>query len=154
MISTHLSIHGCNGHTVVTLRGELDLADAPYVAAVLMAVADREPEIVADLTGLEFIDSSGLAALERGREQARQAGGDLLLAAPQRQVIRLLAITRLARDFSVYASVEDAASTIRTLGTPGGGSCWRCGLCRPRPRPRRLAHDSVNRRQRARRGPA
>jgi anti-sigma B factor antagonist len=112
MISTELSIRGCDGHVVVTLRGELDLADAASVAAALTAVADREPEIIVDLTGLEFIDTVGVAALARGRKHARRAGGDLLLAAPQRQVMRVLTITRLADDFSVYANAEEAASSI------------------------------------------
>jgi anti-sigma B factor antagonist len=44
---------------------------------------------------LEFMDSSGVAALVRGRKHARHAGGDLLLAAPQQQVLRVLAITRI-----------------------------------------------------------
>jgi len=34
---------------------------------------------------------------------------DVLLAAPQQQVRRMLAITRLAEVFSVHACVEDAA---------------------------------------------
>jgi anti-sigma B factor antagonist len=109
MFSTALSTRSCYGHAVVALRGELDLADAAAVAAALTAVAAREPGIIVDLAGLEFIDSSGVAALARGRRQARQAGGDLILAAPQQKVMRVLAITRLADAFSVYATVEDAA---------------------------------------------
>jgi anti-sigma B factor antagonist len=116
MISTDLSICGCDGHVVVTLHGELDLVDATYVAAVLTAVANREPEIIMDLAGLKFIDARGVAALARGRKQARQAGGDLLLAAPQQGVSRVLAVTRVADAFSVYASVEGAAG--------GAGSSW------------------------------
>jgi anti-sigma B factor antagonist len=122
MISTDLSIRGCDGHVVVTLCGELDLADAAYVAAALTAVADREPEIVVDLAGLEFIDSIGVAALARGRKHARRAGGDLLLAAPQEQVMRVLTITRLADDFSVYADAEEAVSRIRSSPRSGRAS--------------------------------
>ena len=110
MFSTELSTRSCDGHTVVALRGELDIADAASVAAALTTIAAREPVIIVDLAGLDFIDSSGVAAVARGRRQARQAGGDLLLAAPQRKVLRVLAITRLAEDFSVYATVAEAAS--------------------------------------------
>jgi anti-sigma B factor antagonist len=109
MISVDLSTRECDGHVVVALRGELDVADAVSVAAALAAVAAREPEIIVDLAGLEFIDSSGLAALVLARKQARQAGGDLLLAAPRQQVLRVLAITRLVDDFCVHASVDEAA---------------------------------------------
>ena len=98
------------GYVVVALRGELDLMDAAAVAAALRAVAARQPRIIADLAGLEFIDSSGVAALAHGRRQARQAGGNLTLAAPQRKVLEVLAITRLAEAFSIYATAEEAAS--------------------------------------------
>jgi anti-sigma B factor antagonist len=103
----------CDGQVVVSLRGELDVADAASVAAALARVAACTRQVIVDLEGLEFIDSSGLAALVRARKHARLAGGDLLLAAPQRQVLRVLAVTRLADVFSVHACVEDAA------GRPG-----------------------------------
>ena len=109
MFSTDLSTRRFDGHAVVALRGELDLADAVAVTAALTAVAAREPAIIVDLAGLEFIDSSGVAALARGRRHAWQAGGDLVLAAPQQKVLRVLAITRLTDAFSVYPTVEEAA---------------------------------------------
>ncbi len=111
MFSVDLSTREFSGHVVVALDGELDLVDAAGVAAALVTVATREPEIIVDLAGLEFIDSSGVAALARGRKLARHAGGDLLLAAPRQQVLRVLAITRLVDEFSVHASVEDAADS-------------------------------------------
>jgi anti-sigma B factor antagonist len=100
----------CDSQVVVVLRGELDVAVAVRVVAELSVVAARERDMIVDLTGLEFIDSSGLAALARVRKQARHAGGDLLLAAPQQQVLRLLTLTRLIDVFSVHASVDEAAS--------------------------------------------
>jgi anti-sigma B factor antagonist len=110
MFSVDLSTRECDGHVVVALRGELDLVDAAGVAAALVTVAAREPKIIVDLAALEFIDASGVAALARGRTHARHAGGDLLLAAP-RQPLRVLAVTQLVDDFSVHASVEEAAGS-------------------------------------------
>jgi anti-sigma B factor antagonist len=112
VFSTDLSTRSGDGRAVVALRGELDLADAAAVAAALTAVAAREPRIIVDLTGLEFIDSSGVAARARGRRAAGQAGGDLVLAAPQGEVLMVLAITRLIDAFCVYATVEEAADKV------------------------------------------
>jgi anti-sigma B factor antagonist len=98
-----------DGRVVVALRGELDVAEAASVAAALATVAAPDREIIIDLAGLDFIDSSGVAALVRVRKHARQVGGDLLLAAPQRQVLRVLTVTRLIEVFSVHACVADAA---------------------------------------------
>jgi anti-anti-sigma factor len=61
-----------------------------------------------DLAALEFINCYALGALGRVRAQARQAGGDLLLAAPRGQVRRILTLTGLIDVFSVHASVEEA----------------------------------------------
>jgi anti-sigma B factor antagonist len=121
MFSVDLSTSEYGGHVVVALRGELDIAG---VAAALAAVAARKPEIVVDLAGLEFIDSSGVAALARGRQHARHAGGDLLLAAPRQQVLRVLTLTCLIDVFPVHASVEEAASSagrLRPAAAPVAG---------------------------------
>lgn len=109
MVGVDLSTSECDGRAVVTLSGELDVADAASVVAALAATVARQREIIIDLAGLEFIDSSGLAALVRVRKQAQRAGGDVLLAAPQHQVLRLLALTRMLDVFSVHASVDEAA---------------------------------------------
>jgi len=111
VVSMDLSTRESDGKAVVALRGELDVADAASVAAALVAVAARAPEIIVDLAGLEFIDSSGLAALVLARVQARRGGGDLLLAAPHDQVLRFLTVTRLADVFSVHVSVDEAAGS-------------------------------------------
>ena len=109
MCSVDLMIRESDGQAVVVLRGELDVAAAVRVVAEITVVAARERDIVVDLAGLEFIDSSGVAALVRARNHARHAGGDLLLAAPREQVLRVLALTRLIDVFSVHTCVDEAA---------------------------------------------
>ncbi len=59
MFSTGLTTRGCGGLAVVALRGELDLADA----GAIVAVPARDPAILVDLAGLEFICSSSAVAL-------------------------------------------------------------------------------------------
>jgi anti-sigma B factor antagonist len=111
MFSVDLSIRETGGHAVVALRGELDIADAAQAAAVLAAVGARGSRVIVDLAGLRFIDASGLAALVRGRKRARRAGGELLLAAPRHQVLRVLTVTGLTSVFAVHASVQEAATS-------------------------------------------
>jgi anti-sigma B factor antagonist len=111
MLDMDLGSGEYGGYAVVALRGELDLLDAADVADALEAFAAREPRIIVDLSGLEFIDASGVAALSRIRRHARDAGGDVLLAAPQRIVRRVLAIIWEGDGFAVYASVAEAAAS-------------------------------------------
>jgi anti-anti-sigma regulatory factor len=65
--------------------------------------------------------------LARAREQARQSGGDLLLAAPRRQVRRILALTGLAGVFSVHTSLAGAAQTAGRSGPDRGRTCIGTG---------------------------
>jgi anti-sigma B factor antagonist len=109
MFSVNLNIRSYDGYAVVALRGELDLADAAAVAVELAQVAALGPGIIVDLARLDFIDCSGVAALQCGRGKAHQAGGDLVLAAPHRNVMRILDVIRLSEAFFVYATVEEAA---------------------------------------------
>jgi anti-sigma B factor antagonist len=109
MVSVELSTRARDGQVVVVLRGELDVGEAAKVAASLAVVAASGCTVIVDLEGLEFIDSSGLAALVRARQHARRAGSDVVLAGPQRQVLRMLAITRLIDVFAVHACVDEAA---------------------------------------------
>jgi anti-sigma B factor antagonist len=109
MCGVDLSTREGGGHVVVVLCGELDMAAAAGVAAALAAAAARQPHVNVDLAGVRFIDASGVAALVRGRNQARHAGGELLLAAPGHRVLRVLALTRLIGVFPVHASVDEAA---------------------------------------------
>jgi anti-anti-sigma factor len=102
--------------------GELDMASATGVAT---AVAAREPQVIVDLADLKFIDSSGVAAIARGRKQPRHAGGDLLLAAPRYQVLRVLTLTRLIDVLPVHASVEEAA---RSAAAPPAARPRRRGM--------------------------
>jgi|SRR5580698_1797340 anti-sigma B factor antagonist len=109
MVSVELITRESDGPDVVVLRGELDVVEAASVARSLAVVAASGRHVIVDLEGLEFIDSSGLAALVLARQQVRRAGSDLLLAAPQQQMLRMLAITRLIDVFAVHACVDDAA---------------------------------------------
>jgi anti-sigma B factor antagonist len=114
MLSVELSIGDFDGQAVVALRGESDLADTLSVASHLIAaVAACGPSVIVDLAGLEGIGYSGLSVLLRMRKWTRQSGGDLPLAAPRQPVRQILEATGLIDVFSVYRSVEEAATSLR-----------------------------------------
>lgn len=109
MFNVDMSTRELAGHGVVSVRGELDVADAPGVASHLItAAAVYGSWVIVDLAGLHFIDAAGLGVLVRALARARRSGGDLPLAAPQGPVRTVLTATGLIDVFSVYASVEEA----------------------------------------------
>jgi anti-sigma B factor antagonist len=74
---------------VTTVRGELDIASADTLSAALDKVAAEE-RVVLDLSGVDFMDSSGLAVVLRQAMHRRQAGGVLQIRRPSVSVRRLL----------------------------------------------------------------
>ncbi|MBC7590775.1 MAG: STAS domain-containing protein [Salinibacterium sp.] len=61
-----------------------------------------------DLSDVDFIDSSGLGALIGGLKAARQAGGDLRIAAPNEQVRLVLQLTNMERVLTAYPAASSA----------------------------------------------
>jgi len=109
MFSVDLSTREFAGHGVVTLRGKLEVVDAPAVASHLVtATAVYGPRVILDVSGLECIDSAGLGVLVRALTRTRRSGGDLPLAGPRDVVSRVLTATGLSGVFSVFSSVEQA----------------------------------------------
>lgn len=68
MVSMDLRTPECDGRLSSGMRGELDGADT---ASVAVTVAVRERVVIVDLAGLEFIESSGLAALVLARKPGK-----------------------------------------------------------------------------------
>lgn len=80
----------------VALSGELDLASAPHLQQVLDQLCrDGYPEIVLDLSGLEFLSAAGVTVFHRVDDHLRAANGRLVLHRPGHRARRVLAITGL-----------------------------------------------------------
>jgi anti-sigma B factor antagonist len=85
------------GDTVrVSLKGELDISSAPRLEDDLSRIeADEPATIVLDLSGLDFMDSTGLRLLIGADSRAREAGRRLVLIQGNEMVQRVLRVTRL-----------------------------------------------------------
>lgn len=94
---------------LLTLTGRLTAATAPQLRdAIKRLVDDRHIELLFDISGLVFLDSSGLAVIVSGLKTTRELGGWLKLSGITPQVSEIFKLTRLDRVFNVYPSVEDA----------------------------------------------
>jgi anti-sigma B factor antagonist len=78
--------------TGVALTGDLDMADAEAIQSLLATLArEAAPEpVIVDLRGLAFIDSHGVRALFRAKDDAERAGSRLTLWAGDGPVRRTL----------------------------------------------------------------
>lgn len=110
---------------VLTLGGELDLATVPLLQEQLDRAVRGRGTVVIDLSGLRFIDSSGLRVLVRAEGQLRASGGQLVLVHGSRAVRRAFEVTRLDRYFAWCDAPSAALRTSlegRTAGPYGSSS--------------------------------
>ena len=98
-----------DGVTLVRVTEKrLDAAAAPaFKARVSDLIAGGASRIVVDLSGVAFVDSSGLGTLVSALKQLGSRG-DLALAGVQPAVAKLLQLTRLDRVFRTFPTAEDA----------------------------------------------
>jgi anti-sigma B factor antagonist len=78
-----ISTSEVDGRAHLTLRGELDLATAPELEQLLTQRIDANQDVVIDLRGLEFMDSSGIRVLVAGHARAGRTGTQLFIVRPQ-----------------------------------------------------------------------
>jgi anti-sigma B factor antagonist len=98
-LPTHFQISSTpDGLTVV---GEVDAHTAPALRDAADDLLVERTDLRVDMRNVEFIDSSGLGVLVSITEAARDAGGDLVLVAPSRAVVRLLELSGLAEHIHV-----------------------------------------------------
>lgn len=88
---------------VVKVAGELDMSTAPDLSDALDELVE-EPKVVVDLEKLEFIDSTGLAALLGAHKAMKQHGGTLELRSPQPMVVNVVETTGLDAVFEIKLS--------------------------------------------------
>ena len=94
---------------VLSLVGELDIAAAPrFVSQAADARRSGARRLFVELAGVSFVDSAGLAALLNVLRRATAARASLVLVGAQPQVRGILAQTRIDREFTFAATVEDA----------------------------------------------
>jgi anti-sigma B factor antagonist len=86
---------------VVAVSGELDIASAPALERALRAAEQGgEGRVVIDLSGLEFMDSTGLHVLLAAARHSRDGGPQLALRRGPPPVQRVFELTETARLFT------------------------------------------------------
>jgi anti-sigma B factor antagonist len=84
------------------LEGEIDLHRSPRVERSLASMIKRKPNhLVVDLSGVTFIDSSGIAVLIRALQNVQNYGGKLTLSGMNAKVRPIFEITRLDQVFVI-----------------------------------------------------
>lgn len=94
---------------VVPLEGEIDLHESPQLMDRLNPlIARKSPCVHLDLSGVSYIDSSGLAVFIDAMQRIQSYGGEFALVAIRDSVRKILEIARLDQIFKIYPAGESA----------------------------------------------
>jgi len=120
------------GRTVVELGGELDLFTAPVLRDVLLGLTgDGKHFLAVEMSGLRFLDSSGLGVLVGATKRAVAGGGGLCLVGAPERMLKTLRITGLLRVMPAFTSLEDAFGWLDRLHASRAAAHGVAGNCAP-----------------------
>ena len=103
-----LSTRPFGARALVTVGGEVDLETASQLGdQALAALREVSPHLVLDMSGVTFMDSTGLKVLLSVQHRADLAHGSLAVVGTTRPVRRILELTGLADAFALYDTLDD-----------------------------------------------
>lgn len=102
------------GLAVVALNGSCTMDVSTQIQQRLVdLVSDKLPALVIDMSGLDFIDSTGLGGIVAAHLRARRHRGVIRLVNPKPAIREILDVTRLIQLFPVDPSIEQAVAAIK-----------------------------------------
>ncbi|MDZ7578574.1 MAG: STAS domain-containing protein [Candidatus Nanopelagicales bacterium] len=98
--------------TIVAVTGELDVYTAPdFEACLEELVKAGKTKLVIDLTGVSFLDSTGLGVMVKALKWVREAGGRLRVVADEDRIARVFRITGLDDVLALSPALDQALGT-------------------------------------------
>ena len=110
-LSFALDRHG--GCVVLRVEGEVDVSNAGALGANLRQLVETD-HVVVDLTGVGFMDSTGVSALIAATKHAANSGTSLRVAGATRAVMLTLQIVGVDTYLGHEESVADAIAATQT----------------------------------------
>jgi len=111
-MSLEISEREREGVTILALKGRLTTGEATPVREKVNALAaEGRINIILDLSGVDYIDSTGLGGLVICFTTLQKKGGALKLLHLNKRNVELLALTRLHTVFEVFNEEQDAVNS-------------------------------------------
>ena len=97
---------------IITLAGEIDLQTSPKARELILKTLKNKQHVLVEMAAVEYIDSSGIASLVEGFQDAKGRElyfGLVNISAATRQV---LALARLDKIFPIFDTVDDGLAIL------------------------------------------
>jgi anti-sigma B factor antagonist len=99
--------------TIFDLSGDVDMSNSPELRkALLHEIRDvRASRVIVNLTGVKYMDSSGVASLVEALKASREVGSSLVLFGLSTSTREVLQLSRLLKVFEVRDNEEQALAS-------------------------------------------
>ena len=98
-----------DSRVIVAVGGEIDVYTAPKLRdMILELVSQGHHNLVVDLEGVDFLDSTGLGVLVGGLKKVRAQEGSMELICSHDRLLKIFRITGLAKVFTIHESEASA----------------------------------------------
>lgn len=105
------------GVDVVTARGELDITSAVKLRHVLFdAVLCAQNAVVVDLTGVTFLDSTGIGTLIAGRRWTTSRGARFVVVCDDGPALKVLKMVKLNVVMQIWPEIGPVLEALETKG--------------------------------------
>jgi anti-sigma B factor antagonist len=104
-----VSSESADGAVVLSPQGDVDLARSPALRQALRQAQTAKPSrLIVDLSGVDYMDSSGVATLVEALQIARRGSTKMVLCGLKDRVRSIFEIARLDTVFSIAGTREEA----------------------------------------------
>jgi len=102
----HYNLRKAGSYTVIEWTGDVVLPNAPDAREQILQCLEDGQELLLDLSGVRYIDSSGVAVLVEGHLIAKKKELHFGLVAPSRAVMSVLKLARMEQILPIHKSIE------------------------------------------------
>jgi anti-sigma B factor antagonist len=107
-----LDVRKVGTYSLVDVEGEIDVYTAPKLREKLIElVSEGSYDVVVNLEGVDFLDSTGLGVLVGALKRVKAHDGSLSLVCTQDKILKIFKITGLTKVFPIHNSVEEATGS-------------------------------------------
>jgi anti-sigma B factor antagonist len=98
---------------ILAVDGEVDVYSAPALKdRIGELIQSGQTTLIVDLSGVAFLDSTGLGALVEARAATTDAGGAMPIVCSQERILKLFTITGLDGVFTIHPNVGAAVAQL------------------------------------------
>ncbi len=106
-----LDVREIGSRAVVDVKGEIDVYTAPKLREKLIElVSEGSYDVVVNLEGVDFLDSTGLGVLVGALKRVKAHDGSLSLVCTQEKILKIFKITGLTKVFPIHDSLDAATA--------------------------------------------